>query len=69
MQTSRQSALEAFANILVGYSVNFLANMLILPLFGFDISISQNMFLGVLYTIISFFRSYAIRRFYNWKHQ
>ena len=68
MQTKKQSALEAIMNILFGYSVNFTANMFILPMFGFDISIGQNMALGVLYTLISFVRSYIIRRYYNWYH-
>ena len=68
MQTKKQSAIEAFMNILFGYSVNFTANMFILPMFGFDISVKQNMFLGILYTLISFVRSYVIRRYYNWRH-
>jgi hypothetical protein len=68
MQTKKQSAVEALMNILLGYSVNFSANMLILPMLGFDISLGQNAFLGILYTIISFLRSYIVRRFYNWKH-
>ncbi len=69
MQTRKQSAIESVINILFGYLINFSANMLILPLFGFNISAIQNLFLGVLYTLISFIRSYVIRRYYNWKHK
>lgn len=69
MQTRKQSAIEATANILVGYTINFIANMTLFPLFGWDISVQQNLLLGVLYTLISFARSYMLRRFYNWWHQ
>ena len=68
-QTRTQSAIESAMNILVGYGINMAANFLIFPLFGWHISLSQNLILGVIYTLISFARSYALRRFYNWRHQ
>ena len=34
-QTKLGSITEAWANVAVGFGVNFAANMLILPLFGF----------------------------------
>lgn len=67
-QTRKQSAIEAMMNILIGYTINFIANLTLFPLFGWDISIQQNLLLGVLYTLISFVRSYMLRRFYNWWH-
>lgn len=68
-QTRKQSAIEAVANILVGYTVNMLANFAIFPLFGWHITLEQNLALGVFYTVVSFARSYALRRFYNWRHR
>ena len=68
MQTRKQSAIEAMMNIVVGYTINFIANMTLFPLFGWEISVQQNLLLGVLYTLISFARSYLLRRFYNWWH-
>ncbi len=67
-QTRKQSAVEAVANVAVGFSINFTANMLIFPLFGWEISAQQNVVLGVAYTLISLARSYCLRRFYNWRH-
>ena len=67
-QTRKQSAIEAAANILVGYTISILANFAIFPIFGWDISLGQNLLLGVFYTVVSFVRSYCIRRFYNWRH-
>lgn len=64
-QSRRGSALEAVVNVIVGYSVNFAANMLIFPLFGWKISLSENLILGTIFTVISLVRSYWLRRFFN----
>jgi hypothetical protein len=66
-QSKKGSALEAVTNVVVGYSVNYTANLLLFPLFGWHITTSQNITLGVIYTAISLCRSYALRRFYNWR--
>lgn len=66
-QTRMGSLIEACINVLIGYVINFCANLLIMPLIGFQISLGQNLFIGLLYTIISVARSYAIRRWFNAK--
>lgn len=65
-QKVSHSWLEAVANILVGYSVNFVANLLIFPLYGWHISAGQNLQLGAIYTGISLLRSFGMRRVFNW---
>jgi hypothetical protein len=67
MQTKKESLAEAITNVFIGYWINFCANLVILPLIGFNISLEQNLFIGLLYTIISVARSYVIRRFFNSK--
>jgi len=68
MQQSRvDSWLEALTNILVGFTINFIANMTLFPLFGWSITIEQNIGLGVCYTFISLVRSYSLRRLFNGK--
>jgi len=64
-QTRLGSFIEACINVAIGFSINFVANLLILPLIGFHISVGQNLFIGVLYTVISVCRSYVIRRWFN----
>ena len=64
-QSRLGSFIEAWINVAIGFTINFMANMLILPLIGFHITASQNLFIGVLYTVISVARSYAIRRWFN----
>lgn len=66
-QTRLGSLYEALFNILIGYTINFTANMLILPAFGFHITVVQNLAIGVLFTIISVARQYVIRRWFNAK--
>jgi hypothetical protein len=65
-QTVKGSVAEAFANIAVGFGVNFTANWLILPLFGFNsLTLAANFEIGMLYTLISLVRSYVLRRWFN----
>ncbi len=64
-QTRLGSLIEAIMNIIIGFSINFIANMTFFPLFGWEISTSQNIGLGAIYTIISLIRSYLIRRYFN----
>lgn len=64
-QSRLSSFIEAWFNVAIGFAINFIANLTILPLIGFHISVSQNLFIGVLYTLISVIRSYTIRRWFN----
>jgi membrane protein implicated in regulation of membrane protease activity len=64
-QTRLGSFIEAWFNVLIGFGINWCANMLILPLFGFHVSGGQAFGIGVLFTVISVVRSYAIRRWFN----
>ncbi len=64
-QTRLGSLIEALINVAIGFGINFCANLLILPLIGFQISMGQNLFIGVLYTVISVARSYVVRRWFN----
>lgn len=65
-QTRLGSIAEAWANIAVGFMINFTANLIILPLFGFtSLTVRNNFIIGLLYTVISLVRSYVLRRWFN----
>lgn len=64
-QSRRHSFLEAWINILIGFTINYVANLCIFPLFGFHISLVANLWMGVIYTGISLVRSYWVRRYFN----
>jgi len=65
-QTRQGSVVEALSNIAVGYGINYSANLLILPLFGFtELNWKNNLLIGAIYTGISLCRQYIIRRYFN----
>lgn len=64
-QTKLGSFAEAWANIAVGFGVNFTANLIVLPMFGFKVTPSDALGIGVVFTVISLIRSFAVRRIFN----
>lgn len=64
-QTRWGSFVEAWINVFIGFWINYFANLLIFPLFGFHITLTENFVMGLLYTGISVARSYLIRRYFD----
>jgi hypothetical protein len=65
-QTKLGSFVEAWSNIAIGFTINWTANMLILPLFGFSTLTAAKAFgIGLVFTGISFARQYVLRRWFN----
>lgn len=65
MQTRLGSLIEAVINTAIGFTINYCANLVIFPLFGFHLTPGSNFMLGCIYTVISVVRSYTIRRWFN----
>lgn len=64
-QTKLGSFIEAWINVAIGFGINFIANLCILPLFGYTPTLWENFQIGVLFTFVSVARSYIIRRWFN----
>jgi len=66
-QSPRESIIEAWVNIVLGFSINFVANLLILPLAMPDghLSLAANWWMGWIFTTVSIVRQFAIRRWFN----
>lgn len=63
MQTRLESFVEAWVNVFIGFWINFIANLLILPALGFTtLTLGTNVLIGLAFTVISVCRSYIIRR-------
>lgn len=60
------SAVESVSNVAIGFAVAVVANAIVLPLFGYQTTMSDNVAIAVAFTFISLARSYLIRRFFNW---
>lgn len=64
-QTRIGSFIESVMNIVIGYGVAIASQVVIFPLFGIHISLSDNLAIGGWFTLVSLVRSYAIRRWFN----
>lgn len=65
-QTRSGSFIEACTNIAIGFTINWTANMLILPLFGFTtLTALKAFYIGLAFTAVSLIRQYVIRRHFN----
>lgn len=64
-QTRLGSLIEVLFNIAIGFAINWVANIYILPLYGFQITGGQAFSMGLIFTVISVVRSYVIRRWFN----
>lgn len=69
MQTRLQSLLEAWINVIIGYFVALAAQIIVFPCYGIEVSISQNLQIGLIFTIVSIARSYVVRRLFNRLHK
>jgi hypothetical protein len=65
MQSRVMSLIEALANVLVGYSVAVATQVMVFPIFGLHASLDQNLAIGLIFTVVSLVRSYALRRLFN----
>lgn len=68
-QSRRASIIEAWTNIAIGFSINYAANLVLLPMMteGGHLSLMDNLWGGWVYTAISIARQYTIRRVFNAK--
>ena len=67
-QSRSHSALEAVANVIIGYWIAVGAQMVIFPLFDMHPSFRDNISIGLAFTVVSLARSYLLRRAFNWLH-
>ena len=64
-QSRLMSLVEAVANVMVGYGVAVVTQVLIFPIFGLHTTLAQNLKLGAIFTVVSIARSFALRRVFE----
>ena len=67
VQSRRSSAVESFVNISVGLALAVITQRIVFPWYGIEARVSQNISIAIIFTIVSFVRSYTIRRIFNGK--
>jgi hypothetical protein len=67
-QSRAMSLIESVANVVVGYGVAVVTQILIFPVFGLHATLAQNLKMGVIFSFVSIARSFALRRlFERWR--
>lgn len=64
-QSRLRSLVESVANVIVGYGVAVMTQILIFPIFGLHTTLAQNLKMGAIFTIVSIARSFALRRVFE----
>ena len=64
-QTRLMSLVESVANVIVGYGVAVVTQILIFPVFGLQTTLGQNLAMGGVFTIVSLARSFLLRRLFE----
>lgn len=67
-QSRLGSMIEAGANVAIGYGVAVAAQVVVFPWFGLQASLSDNLMIGAVFTVVSLVRSYILRRVFNLLH-
>lgn len=62
MQSRRQSLIEAITNVVVGYGLAVITQIVVFPWFGLAVSLGDNLAIGAMFVVISLLRSYVLRR-------
>ena len=65
MQSKKGSLAESLVNIAIGITIGFVSNIIVLPAFGYDVTIADGVAISLVFTAISLVRSYTIRRVFN----
>lgn len=64
-QSRLGSFIEAMMNTLIGYVINLAAQLAIYPAFGATFTFKQNIYIGLIFMVISIVRGFVIRRYMN----
>ena len=66
MKQSRVMSLaESLANVIVGFGVAVVTQLLVFPLFGLHTTLSENLTIGAIFAVVSIGRSYCLRRIFE----
>jgi len=68
-QSKKHSVFESIVNTIIGLVSSYVVQLIVFPLYGIKISHSTNLQITLIFFIISFTRSYLIRRAFNKLHK
>ncbi len=65
MQSRAVSLIEAVANVVLGYGVAVVSQIMIFPVFGLHTTLAHNLKMGAIFSVVSIARSFALRRLFE----
>lgn len=65
MQSKKSSFYESIVNVAAGLLISFTIQVVMYPLMGIDVKISQNILITFVFLLASLIRGYVIRRIFN----
>jgi hypothetical protein len=65
MQSKKHSLIESITNIIIGYAVAIIGQLIIFPILEKDFSAGDNIITGIFFTVLSLVRSYILRRIFT----
>jgi hypothetical protein len=65
MQTKQLSLIESVTNTLAGLLISFGIQLVIYPVMGIPVRLSQNIIITLIFTASSILRGYVLRRVFN----
>ena len=69
MQSKKDSLIESLTSTTIGWLIGVILNLTILPLFDYDITVVDSLWVSLIFTAVSVIRSYIIRRWFNSKEE
>jgi hypothetical protein len=64
-QSRTMSFVESITNVLVGFLLAVLTQIALFPMFDLQVSVADNLLIGMIFTAISIVRSFALRRLFE----
>ena len=64
-QRRLHSAVEAVANVAIGFGVALATQIVVFPWFGLAVPMADQVGIALIFTAVSIARSYAVRRLFN----
>ena len=66
MQSKKMSLIETLSSVAIGYIIALVSQLIIFPVFNIEVSLTDNLLIGLFFTVVSIIRGYYVRRFFNW---
>ena len=65
MQSKKDSLIESLTSTTIGWLIGVILNLTVLPLFDYNITVVDSLWVSLIFTVVSVIRGYLIRRYFN----